>query len=318
MYPAKRSKQGLAAIDVLIVIAFTALWFLSISLVLELTREVKTQYILSAIIAACFAVVVIGLTIKAKTDNYSASAFTAGMSLIIAVTMWVIVIGEGQVGKSGQYISALAAAIAASISTVFGFIWLLKVHQAPEPFPNILFEKFDKRKIYESKGVQFALESPGVLEAGSIAYMRFHIQNCWDTPRTVTLTLDGGKGLTYPGLTQITLEGLAAGIMHIPFAAQTKAKKRNQLKFNSAVVGRGGKRLRKKRGKDVSTSGAAIAAGLLFGVLGALLVKSGITAHIQITPHPNPNAAETQIVLPPVSWEEIFKPEAHHFIKPIG
>ncbi len=311
MQRANRSKGGMTFVETLIIVAFALLWFLGITLAMELVKDTQSHYIILAVSAGCILIIAGSIVFKAKSDSGSASMYAAILSLIAAITLWVIFFGEGQ-------LAALGAAVITTIATVAGFAWMLKISKTPEQFPSALWEKFDKKKIYELAGVQFAAQAPKTLKAGTHDFIDLYIQNCWDEPRSFTVTAKGGKGLIFHGQTQITVEAVAVGILRIPVAASHQAKGNQHLKFIPAVIGKGGKRVRRKRAKSISTDGTALAARLIFGTLGAILVKPGLKVPFHIEPDPNPAAGHNQMDLPAATWEEIFKPEAHHFIKPIG
>jgi hypothetical protein len=133
--------------------------------------------------------------------------------------------------------------LAAPAFVVVAFIG--RMQWGAEAYPNPIRQRFGTNA-GEERGVQLAVVAPGSIRTGEIGVLEAYVQNTWDAPRSVVLTV-AGKGLwraRYPAPIEVSLEPLTTMALSIPFAIEETETPKIRLVTHIAVSGTGGRRRR--------------------------------------------------------------------------
>jgi hypothetical protein len=268
---------------ILVFLAATAAGFSSVEFTVESRPRDPTMI---GVFAASLFVVALGMFVEAKRDLY-------GFCFAAVVLGFVTSILTGAVALLGASPHPIAAAVAVLSGGVViaCVVYLVRTQYGRDPLPDILRQRFDAARIAEVEGVQFAVcQSATELVAGEALTVEVVAQNCWDEERRLTFELRpetrvsiNRAGLRIPGEPRLVLPAASVAVLAIPVVAEPKADGRFVLVASPKVSGEGGKRVRRRRARALSTHIPPwLTLLLLFG--GMFVWGGGLKLRVRVTP----------------------------------
>lgn len=285
-------------------IVFVALATFSITLVFLVTgRQVGETARVVAAISALIAGA--GLSYEYRRDLDAALTFLSVFLIIVAICAGTFVFSARQPGNISKAITVVA--ILGGLSLGFATYRRQTAPDSPA-FPDLLRQGSAKAPIYERDGIQFVpYFQPGTRDQPHFA--TFVLQNCFDAPRQVNLTLTPGSSFAAKRLrlqSRINIEMGAAEVIRLslPVVSPTYPGTYS-LFFDISVSGSGGQRVRLRRAKvperRITASGTILL--LLVGV-------TAVGGELEFIVGPLPTDIWSQPLLEPkidILWKPLTK-----------
>ncbi|MCP4143166.1 MAG: hypothetical protein GY755_23245 [Chloroflexi bacterium] len=220
----------------------------------------------------------------ARKNRYAVCMFLLPVSflglLISGVTVYA---GTGPKTKPILFLVLFAVVGVAALAFI---IWS---QLRKETVPNILRQQFKAGDIYEIDGVQLVpIQTQQEIAAGDALPIHFALQNCWDSERTVTLSLKTTmlyvkkrEVFAFPREMEVTLRPCEVGSLTIPVVSNTHAHGKYTIRASATITGTGGTRVRHWRAQGVSTVISPLMSVALMTV-GLLLWGGGLQFPVKI------------------------------------
>lgn len=222
----------------------------------------------SALLLALLFAAVAGaiLWFEGRSDLDAVLTLIAAVLGLTAMILVIYLIFAGDTGLTPK-VSAALAGIGAVVCATATY---RRQRGSSSTFPNVLASQFPADQIFETEGVQFT----GFLDAakpGRPHFVSVLLQNCFDSPRRITLRFDAAshaKYLRFHPTHTMDLAGAEVARIVVPVVAPTYPGSYT-LYFSISVNGSSGKRVRLWRAQEATnrTTGAEMAALAVVGVL---------------------------------------------------
>jgi hypothetical protein len=163
---------------------------------------------------------VIGGALLAWRDTY---AFAVLVSLLGGFAL----AGVGLVCSAGVPTGSgvVLVGVAAVLTIAAGLAFIVRTQLRRGPLPDVFAERFGRRGVFESGGVQIAAFTPVNVAANIIFPVDVYLQNCVDAPRTVDIALDdqpligAGGGIRCRKPAPVTLAPAEVKLVQLPVCA---------------------------------------------------------------------------------------------------
>lgn len=294
--------RGIAVIWLLVILALSAFGMLAATSGLPPRAGSTAAWVMGIATVVTLASILVEL----RRDAFAASRPLGLFAGSVAATGAFAVL-------SGAPANPLTLGLTAGAVLVTALAWGLRARtqRAASPWPNHLVERFGAAAVREVRGVQFVVQ-PSRLTArsGEAFTLALVAQNCWDTPRTLTIALateatfaEGRSPVRLPPAAQLVLGPGEVGQLVLRGAAVEAAVGEHRLRVKPSVAGEGGARLRPWRAPEVKpTVDVAMDLLTLFG--GFSLGEDGLTLSVKLD-----GAAPAAVPGPPTATaQSLWKP----------
>jgi hypothetical protein len=272
--------RGLAVIWLLVILALSAFGMLAATSGLPPPAGSTAAWVMG--IAAV--VTVASILLELRRDAFAASRPLGLFAGSVAATSVLALL-------SGAPANALTVGLSAGASLVTALAWGLRARnqRAACPWPNHLVERFGPATVREVRGVQFVVQpSQLTVRSGDAFTLEVVAQNCWDTPRTLTIALateatfaEGRSPVRLPPAAQLVLGPGEVGQLLLRGAAVAAAVGEHRLRVQPSVAGQDGARVRKWRAPEVKPT-VDVAMDLLTVFGGFSLGEDGLTLSVKL------------------------------------
>jgi hypothetical protein len=272
--------RGLAVIWLLVILALSAFGMLAATSGLPPPAGSTAAWVMgiAAVVAAA------SILLELRRDAFAASRPLGLFAGSMAATGVLALL-------SGAPANALTLGLSAGSALVTAVAWGLRARtqRAASPWPNQLVERFGAEPVREVRGVQFVVQ-PSQLTArsGEAFTVEVVAQNCWDTPRTLTIALateasfaEGRSPVHLPPAAQLVLGPGEVGQLLLRGAAVEAAVGEHRLQVQPSVEGKGGTRVRKWRAPELKPT-VDVAMDLLTIFGGFSLGEDGLTLSVKL------------------------------------
>ncbi len=258
-----------------------------------------------AVLAASGGFAAILLLGEARRDSYAFAQF-AVVALLFPGTFAVAAyaVAESATGR----MRAIMTCATCALGIVGAVVQLWREHHIEDVGVNVLLERFGMASIFETDGVQWAVErGPENVEAGG-SWISVFLQSCVGASRSVTIQLEDVTGLlqrrgsvTTPRLEPVTLGPGEVGALQVPVCWGPKPAKKTWLYVSLRARGEPGRRLRRFRGRPASERTRQWFQ--LFALLGGYVVWGGGVRFAFVNPSERSGSDEA----PPPTWHSMVR-----------
>jgi len=201
----------------------------------------------AALLWVSLGVVGVSLLLEAWRDLFETARYTAWISASVAAFTWFVALN-----RPGPL--PLTVAITSTVIWVASLAYRSWNQSAPSPWPDVLLQHTEPAAIHEVGDVQFTSISAVSIVGGQVGDVEVLLQNTVDAPRTVHLDLtpetrlaSSNRAVLVPEAIKVELAGgeVARAVLHC--VAVGRAQGRHVYKWQVVTLGRGGKRVRRRR-----------------------------------------------------------------------